>query len=82
MKEADLSGHLENNGKKKKKKGKSNTEETPEKQNLQVTDSQLYEAITLLKGLNLFIEHQNKMAKKLAESQQQATESPADSTEK
>nr|WP_086929829.1 S41 family peptidase [Agarilytica rhodophyticola] len=56
--EAGLSGHLENASKnekntKKKSKSSSNTD-------LQNTDSQLYEAITMLRGLNLLKQKEKK----------------------
>jgi carboxyl-terminal processing protease len=50
IKEADLSGHLENgNGAETKKKNNAKTESKP----LAVEDYQLYEALNLLKGLSL-----------------------------
>jgi len=51
IKEADLSGHLDNgNGKKEKKKSKSaDKEDIP----LSEKDFQLYEALNLLKGMNI-----------------------------
>lgn len=55
LKEADLSGHLENgNGKKKKvEPAKGDKKEEAKKENLAETDYVLYEAINLLKGMNI-----------------------------
>ena len=59
IKEADLSGHLSNgNGKKEKtKKGKDSKKadkaEKEEKKSLVSEDYQLYEALNLLKGMNI-----------------------------
>jgi carboxyl-terminal processing protease len=49
LKEADLSGHLDN-GKKKNKAGKDDKEEDEE---LATSDIQLYEALNILKGMSL-----------------------------
>ena len=51
IKEADLSGHLENGNGKNKKKGKKKEEE--EKLSLAQTDYQLYEALNILKGMKI-----------------------------
>jgi carboxyl-terminal processing protease len=57
IKEADLTGHLSNgNGKKEKAdktKDKTGKKEDKEKQNLASEDYQLYEALNLLKGMNI-----------------------------
>ena len=74
IKESNLSGHLANgnNTKKKKKKKKkksksksnnknsSSTNDDKKTASIADTDSQLYEAITLLKGLDLFIRQEKK----------------------
>lgn len=68
--EAGLSGHLENTKKPGKKKKNSKSENTE----LQNTDSQLYEAITMLRGLNLLKKWERKKAAQ-AEEQSLETES-------
>ena len=47
LKEADLSGHLENGNKDKE------AEKDDEEQSLSTKDSQLYEALNILKGMSL-----------------------------
>ena len=56
VKEADLSGHLENtkDSKEKAKGKKSSKSKKDEKKPLSSTDYQLYEALNLLKGLSIF----------------------------
>jgi carboxyl-terminal processing protease len=51
LKEADLSGHLENNAATKEQKEKSKAE--ADKLSLAQTDYQLYEALNILKGMNI-----------------------------
>lgn len=59
--EASLSGHLENgNGKKESKETEKSEDDNAPSTELQNTDSQLYEAITLLRGLNLLLNNDNK----------------------
>ena len=65
---------MENKGKKedKKKKGKDKDEDEGEESNnteLQNTDSQLYEAITMLRGLSLLKQRQKPIINKEAESE-------------
>ncbi|WP_126452107.1 S41 family peptidase [Sulfuriflexus mobilis] len=52
IKEADLSGHLENGNGKKKTADKEKTDKE-DKKNLASEDYQLYEALNLLKGINI-----------------------------
>lgn len=58
--EAGLSGHLENQKSKSKKKSDHSSDNTE----LQNTDSQLYEAITMLRGLNLLQKRKQLKASK------------------
>ncbi len=69
--EAGLSGHLENTKKSSKNKKNSKSENTE----LQNTDSQLYEAITMLRGLNLLKKWERKKAAQ-AQEQSLETETP------
>lgn len=62
IKEADLSGHLENgNGKKQKstKKNKKNKKNKKKEQSLASKDYQLYEALNLLKGMQILQSRNN-----------------------
>lgn len=59
--EAGLSGHLENAS--QDENDKKDEEEPVESTELQNTDSQLYEAITMLKGLNLLKQREKKNVK-------------------
>ncbi|MDH5570708.1 MAG: S41 family peptidase [Gammaproteobacteria bacterium] len=58
LKEADLSGHLENdNGVKEKAMDKDPQDKDPESSNLASEDYPVYEALNLLKGLHLLSKH-------------------------
>ncbi len=57
LKEADLSGHLDNASGKKNKKGEKGKKP---KSDLLARDNQLYEALTLLKGINILGLNQKK----------------------
>ena len=51
--EADLSGHLKNASGKEESKGKDRTKDKEQQESLLQRDNQLYEALTLLKGLHI-----------------------------
>ena len=59
--ESELKGHLSNGKKKRKDKDKEETDEQ-DSADLQNSDNQLFEAITLLKGINLFQRSQQQKA--------------------
>jgi len=59
IKEADLTGHLENIDEDKSKNGKKDGKKKEDKLSLAETDYQLYEALNILKGMRLLQESKN-----------------------
>ncbi len=73
--EAGLSGHLEN----QKSKSKKKTEDSAGNTELQNTDSQLYEAITMLRGLNLLQQRKQLSLEKKGTKKDEQENTPPES---